>query len=118
MQRSRPKSDYAGQSPLASAKRREGSRKLLGRKNSFSGRTSAQFVRPAPHTVGFAACRAATRGKPQGPSVALPERSAWLQTCSLPGTVRELRTANFKQVQPRPVRARRLKPLKAAPGAS
>lgn len=49
MQRSRPKSDYAGQispQPLGGQKQ---SLKPLGRKNGFSGQTTAKFVRPVRH---------------------------------------------------------------------
>lgn len=46
--------------------------------------------------------------KPQGPSVAPSERLATdFEHASLLGTVRELRTTDFKQVRPRLVRARR-----------
>lgn len=63
MQRSRPKSDYAGQiSPRPQGGRKQ-SLKPLGRKNGFSEQTTAKFVRPERHIrhVGFAACRTTTR---------------------------------------------------------
>lgn len=107
MQRSRPKSDYAGQisSFTCRERRREQSLKLLGRKNGFTEQTTAKFVRPVPRTVGFAACRAAARAKPQGPSVAPAEGDPiGSEHAGLAGTVRELRTADFKQIRPRLVR--------------
>lgn len=103
MQRSRPKSDYAGQNlPSHPQRDRNNPVSRSEGKNSFSEQTTAKFVRPAPRTVGFAARRANRFGETaraiHGTTL---ERSAWLSNMhSLLGTVRELRTADFKQVQP------------------
>jgi len=59
MQRSRPKSDYAGQNPPSHPQRgRSDPVSRSAGKNSFSEQTTAKFVRPMPRTVGFAARRA------------------------------------------------------------
>lgn len=104
MKRSLLKFDYTGQ--ISRTQKKERTPKPLSGKNNFSEQTSAKFVRPVPRTVGFAA--RGRMAKPQGSLVAPSERPARFQTCNLLGTVRELRTTDFKQVRPRVVQARRL----------
>lgn len=104
-------------SPFAPAKRNDPLSRSAEKKQLFG--TNYCKIRSTYATYSrFCGSRNGRFAKPQGPSVPPPERPARFRTCSLLGTVRELRTTDFKQVRPRLVRARRIKPLKAAPGAS